>query len=69
MTIIVNPKSVKVEEMENSSVISMTIEDESGSETKLYFTDYKTYINFSQIIRQGGTYGNQYSLTTGEKTN
>ena len=69
MAIIVNPKSVKVEEMENSSVISLTIEDESKNETKFYFTDYKTYINFSQIIRQCGTYGNQYSLTTGEKIN
>lgn len=68
MAIIVNPKYLTVEEMENSSTIALTIEDESGNETKLYFTDYKTFLTFSKSISKGGTYGIKYNLMTGKKT-
>jgi|GEM_PF-4397643 len=64
MAIIVNPKYATVEEMENSSTIALTIEDESGNETKIYFTDYETFFGFSQAIRHGGTYGKKFNLMT-----
>jgi hypothetical protein len=67
--LMVNPKNVKVEELNGSEVIALTIEDESGNESRIYFSDYKTFINFSQSVAKGGTYGNQYNLKTGEKTN
>jgi hypothetical protein len=62
------PEKVNVKELEDSSTIAISITDDKGNDAYIFFNDYKTFINFSQIIRQGGTYGIEYNLKTGEKT-
>jgi hypothetical protein len=60
------PEKVSVKELEGTT-ICLTITDDKGNDNYIFFNDYKTFINFSQIVRQGGTYGNEYNLKTGEK--
>jgi hypothetical protein len=63
-----SPKITKTTELTNSNAIVLNVEDDKGNSVSIFFDDYKTFFNFSQIVRQGGTYGNEYNLETGEKT-
>lgn len=60
------PAIVSVKELDNS-VISLTITDDKGNDSYVFFNDYQSFFNFSKIIRQGGTYGIDYDLKTAEK--
>ena len=60
------PETVDVKELDNSTIV-LTITDNQGNDTYVFFKTYEEYFNFSKIIRQGGTYGIQYNLKTGEK--
>ena len=61
------PETVDVKELDGSSSFVLTITDNQGNDTNVFFKSYEEYFNFSKIIRQGGTYGIQYNLKTGEK--
>ena len=62
-----SPEKVSVIELEKSSAIVLVITDDKGNDSKVFFNDYESFFNFSKIIRQGGTYGIEYDLKTGEK--
>jgi len=61
------PETVSVKELDGSSTIVLTITDDQGNDAYVFFKTYEDYFNFSKIIRQGGTYGIEYNLKTGEK--
>lgn len=61
------PEKVSVIELERSSGIVLIITDNKGNDSKVFFKDYQSFFNFSKIIRQGGTYGIEYSLESGEQ--
>ena len=61
------PTVASVKELDNSSVITLTITDDKGNDSYIFFNDYNTFLNFSKVISKGGTYGIDYDLKTGEK--
>ena len=61
------PETVSVQEIEGSLSICITITDDKGNDSYIFFKGYEDFFNFSKAIRQGGTYGIKYNLETGEK--
>lgn len=60
------PTVASVKELDNS-VITLTITDDKGNDSYIFFKDHDTFLNFSKVISKGGTYGIDYDLKTGEK--
>ena len=60
------PETVSVKELDGSTIV-LTITDNQGNDSYVFFKTYEEYFNFSKIIRQGGTYGTEFNLKTGEK--
>lgn len=60
------PTVASVKELDNS-VITLTITDDKGNDSYIFFSDYDNFLNFSKVISKGGIYGIDYDLKTGEK--
>jgi hypothetical protein len=61
------PEKVSIKEL-NDTTIVLTVTDNQGNDAYVFFKTYEEFFNFSKIVRQGGTYGIEYNLKTGEKT-
>ena len=60
------PATTTVRELDNS-VIVLTVTDDKGNDSNIFFDNYDLFFNFSKTISKGGIYGINYDLKTGQK--